>query len=392
MSSLSLINKVKQSPWLYNAYFHVGSFLVNILKILLKPDDKLMLFVSYGGKKFDDSPKDIYETMLKDRRYDDFEKVWAFRQPDNFDIGGGKKIKIDTLEYYKTALKARVWIANVGVTRALSFKGINTISVNSWHGTPIKKIGRDAKKEKTFVGKGEPIDIQLAQGDYEVERYSQAFNLLKENVKKTGLPRNDTLVTNNTPENIARLKKKMGLPLDKKIILYGPTYRDYDVESWSGYVMKPPFDLERWKKELGNDYILLVRAHIAVVKEINLRENDFVRDFSKYPILNDVLLVSDILISDYSGILFDYAILGRPMFCYTYDYDKYNKMRGMYFDIRRELSYSENEDNMIDIIRNINWAEETEKAMKFRDKYVQEYGNASEKVLDIIYDRIKVKA
>ena len=390
MASVSLINRVKHSNLLYSVYYHIGCFAVNVLKLFLKADDKLILFVSYGGKKYDDSPKDIYEAMLKDSRFDEYKKVWAFINPNSFEIGPGKKIKIDTFEYYKTALKARVWVTNVGVTRALSFEGIHTLSVNSWHGTPIKRIGNDAIKTSTFVskGKGGGIDIQLAQGDYEVERYSQAFNLPKSRVIKTGLPRNDSLVIGNNEDNILSLKKKIGLPLDKKIILYAPTYRDYELENGYECIMKPPFDLNKWQEVLSGEYVLLIRAHIAVMKVLEVKENDFVRDFSKYPILNDILLVTDILISDYSGILFDYSILGRPMFCYTYDYEKYEKMRGMYFDVRKELSYAEYEDGMLEKIEKINSEDEINKAMAFRDKYVQLYGNASERVLDLIYSRI----
>ena len=101
MASILLINKVKQTAWIYNIYYYVGSLMVNILKMFLKTDEKLILFVSYGGKKYDDSPKDIYIKMLNDCRFDDYKIIWAFRRPENFEIGRGGKIKIDTFQYYK---------------------------------------------------------------------------------------------------------------------------------------------------------------------------------------------------------------------------------------------------------------------------------------------------
>ena len=390
MASISLINKVKHSSLLYSAYYYIGSLFVNTLKLLLRPDNKLILFVSYGGKKYDDSPKDIYESMINDIRFEGFKKVWAFLNPEKYDIGAGKKIKIDTLEYYRTALKARVWITNVGVTRALSFRGLHTLAVNSWHGTPIKYIGNDEKKETTFSskGSGEPIDVMLAQGDYEVERFAQAFRLLPKSIVKTGLPRNDILVRENTPDRIMQLKKKLGIPFDKKVILYAPTYRDYEMENRSDCVMSPPLDLEKWRSLFGKEYVFLLRAHFVVMKVLNVKENDFVKDFSIYPTLSDLLLITDMLITDYSSILFDYSILGRPIFCYVYDYEKYKSKRGMYFDIRKELTYTENEEELIDRIKNINWNSEKEIVSKFREKYVQEYGNASKKIIDIIYNNI----
>ena len=154
MSMSNVISKIKSSPTFYNLYFYIGSFAVNLLKLFLRPDGKLILFVSYGGRKYDDTPKDVFKAMLEDNRFSTYKLVWAFREPEKYDVSPSDKIKIDTLDYYKTALKARVWITNVGITRALSFTGIHTFSVNSWHGTAIKYIGRDAIRKNTFVGKG----------------------------------------------------------------------------------------------------------------------------------------------------------------------------------------------------------------------------------------------
>lgn len=391
MASLSLINKVKGSPILYSLYYRIGSFLINTIKIFLKSDENLILFVSYGGKKYDDTPKDVFEAMINDPRFDKYEKVWAFRAPEKYSMDACRIIKIDSWDYYKTALRARVWITNVGITRALDFKGIHTLSINSWHGTAIKKIGGDAIKEGNFVSKEKnPLaDIMLAQGQYDVEVYSRAFNVPKQNVVITGFPRNDSLVTCNNPITINKIRKDLNIPSGKKVILYAPTYRDYDVDSGHGCVMKPPFDLDNWEKKLSKDYILLVRAHIAVMKVLNLKENDFIRDVSKYPYLNEILIISDVLISDYSGILFDYSILGRPMLCYTYDYEKYKEKRGVYIDIRKDLTYAEKDEQLLDMIQNMDWDIETKKAIAFREKFIQQYGNASQKVLDIVYENIK---
>ena len=391
MASISLINKVKHSSLLYSAYYYIGSFFVNALKLLLRPDNKLILFVCFGGKKYDDSPKEIYESMMNDKRFDSYRKVWAFINPEEYDVGDGEKIKIDTLKYYKIALKARVWITNVGITRTLNFRGKKTLSLNSWHGSPIKYIGRDAKKETTFVSKGkcEPIDVLLAQGDYDVERFFQAFNLPKENIAKTGLPRNDVLVVENTHERIIRLKQELGIPQDKKVILYCPTFREYELDNGFEYVMKAPLNIEKWKNILGEDYIFLLRAHSAVIKVIDIKEDGFVMDVSKYPVLTDLLLVADFLVSDYSSILFDYSILHRPMFCYVYDYDRYANERGMYFDIREWLPNADNEDDLIRLIQNTDTTKESVSTKRFQEKFVTEYGSAAKKSLDIIYDAIK---
>lgn len=126
---------VKYSFVVYSVYYVVGTLFLRLLKFFIKPDDKLILFSSFGGRKFDDSPKTLYELMLKDKRFGDYKLIWAFTNPDEVELSEDRKIKCDTLNYYVTALKARVWITNSSIERGLSFKGKNTFYFNTWHGT-----------------------------------------------------------------------------------------------------------------------------------------------------------------------------------------------------------------------------------------------------------------
>lgn len=392
MNAGLLKNKVKSSRLIYNLYFYFGSIMLSILRFFVKTDEKLILFVSYGGRKYDDSPQIIYEAMVNDTRFKEYNLVWAFEKPDLFESLQCKKVQINSLTYLLLALKARVWITNVDMRRGLSFDGKNTLYVNTWHGTAIKYIGCDCDTSgQEFNAKTKRLvaDMMLAQGEHDVNVFSKSFRLNRNRIYLTGLPRNDVLVKGNESTNIGKLKKKLNLPVEKKIILYAPTFREYDgAHSWE---QTQPFNLDLWENKLGKDYLLLIRGHQVVQTMLGVKENEFVRDVTPYPNLNDLMLVSDILISDYSSIVFDYSILERPMFCYVYDYDMYNKTRGMYFDIRKELSNTDKEEEMVDKIKSIDWDYESDKARLFRNKYVQQYGNASEKVLDLIYDRISKK-
>ncbi len=116
----SLINQVKKSKILYSLYYYVGSVLVNILKIFVKPDDKIILFVSFGGRHFNDSPKVLYDAMKQDKRFSNYKMIWAFRKPESHNLPEYAKVKIDTFRYFKLALQARCWITNVAVERALN--------------------------------------------------------------------------------------------------------------------------------------------------------------------------------------------------------------------------------------------------------------------------------
>lgn len=391
MASIKLVNFIKYNKCLYIIYNATGTFLVKVLKIFLCPNDKLILFTSFSGRRYDDSPRAVYEKMIADPRFDSYDFVWAFRQPKEFILPKGRKVKIDTFEYYKIALQARVWMTNVGITRGLNFDGIQTFYINSWHGSAIKYIGSDIHGQDTFKvkkSKHSLEDIYLAQGEFDIDTFSRAFLLPKSKVVLTGLPRNDELVTGNTVANAIKIREKLHIPQGKKVILYAPTYREYEKDKGNNCIMKPPFDMDKWKNQLGSEYILLIRAHQEVVNVLGINEDNFVKNVSNYPILNELMLITDMLISDYSSIMFDFSILGKPIFCYTYDYDRYEKERGMYFDIRKELPSESDEDSLIKLIKEGDYSELSEKTVRFREKYVTEYGSASQKAVDIIYDAI----
>lgn len=379
---------------LYLIYYWIGSFFLKGIKFIVKPDDKLILFISFGGKKFDDSPRVIYEEMIKDSRFNNYKLVWALQNPENYVVQRGSIIKTDSLKYYITALKARCWITNSTVERGLSFKGKNTFYFNTWHGTPIKKMGNDISNDtKSFGGKSNwDIDVMTAQSKYEADIFSRVFNIDRERFLVCGLPRNDFLAF-VTEETKQEMMQKIGLPLDKKVILYAPTFREYDRDNKLNCVLAPPIDFEKWRQEIGDEYVILFRAHYEVVQVLNVKfEDGFVYNVSSYPVLNDLMIASDMLISDYSSIYFDYSILNRPMLCYAYDYEKYVDKRGLYFDIREKLlGGSISERQLLDLINNIPYERAMKLVKNFRKEYVQSYGSATKTSLNTIYENIKLK-
>ena len=385
---LSIINKVKYSPLLYTIYFSIGSVFLKLLNTFIKPDPNKILFVSYGGRKFDDSPKAIYDTLLRDARFKRMEIIWAFRNPEEFNITRGRKIKIDSINYYFNLLRAGIWITNSGVERGLSLPKGKRLYINTWHGTPIKKMGSDISLKNTaFKSKAKKSieDIMLAQTQYDVEIFSRVFAISKDRFRIIGLPRNDELVLNNHTKYIQALRKKLNIPYNKKVILYAPTFREYQKDKGSNCIFDMPINIKQWQETLESEYILLLRAHYEVSKALNITENNFVKDVSKYNNLNELLLVSDILISDYSSIFFDYAILGRPMLAYCYDFNIYSKKRGLYFDIREKLdSYFDNEYDLLKVLQQQDFSKIIECVEHFRRDFNIQAGMASMKVLDLL--------
>lgn len=388
-----LITIVKYFKPLYNLYYWIGSFTINFFKLFVKTNDNLILFISFGGKKFDDSPRMIYEGMIKDKRFDEYDLVWAFQNTNDFVIPRGRIIKTDSFKYYLTALKAKCWITNSTVERGLSFKGKNTIYFNTWHGTPIKKMGNDISKDNKSFGKKVKwnVDLMTSQSKYEADIFSRVFNINRDKFIICGLPRNDDL-SDRTIETKENMMRKIGLPLNKKVILYAPTFREYERDERFNCVINIPIDFKNWQKILGDEYIVLLRAHYEVSQILNgIVNNGFVYDVSNYRVLNELMLASDILISDYSSIFFDYSILDRPMFHYTYDYEEYSNNRGLYFDIREELlGSSENEEELLNLIKHLNYDKSVENVRYFRNKYVESYGSSTKISLDAIFKKINL--
>ena len=384
-----IVNFLKYNRIAYTTYYYTMSAAINLLKIFVRTDEKLILFNSFAGRKYDDSPKAIYEVMRRDPRFKGYHFIWAFHHPEKFVVKGAKKIKTDGLSYFITALKARVWITNSSVERGLNFTGKNTLYLNTWHGTPIKKMGSDIEKDnQSFGAKGKnKTDVMNTQSEFEAAIFSKCFGIPRNHFLEVGLPRNDELV-NYSADKEKKLRAKLGIPADKTALLYCPTFREYEKDENLGVVMAPPMDLKKWERELGNKYVLLMRAHYEVSKVMQIQESSFVRNMTDYPDLNDLYIVADILISDYSSVFFDYSITGKPMLHFCYDYDKYSNKRGMYFDIRDYINGASNEDDLISLLKVMKIDTESSKSIAFRDKYINYYGDASVQTVDYIATHI----
>lgn len=374
---------IKRNDWVYKAYFYFFSFLIKVYKYFLSADSKLILFVCYGGRHYSDSTKVIYEAMLKDKRFEEYKLVWAFTQPDKYPFIPNT-ININSLKYITTALKARCWVTNVIVERALDFTGINTYYFHTTHGVLVKLDGNDAKDKQNF-GSLAPcrFDCCLAQSEYEKKVLMGQFDLSSDVVKILGYPKNDILV-NHSNEYRAGIRKKLGIPENKIAVLYAPTFREED-----NFKERFDINIELWREILGEKYVLLYRAHPVV--STSIKENDdFFIDTTKYDVVEDIMIAADVLISDYSGIIFDYSLMAKPIFLWPYDYDKYNEIRGLYFDIRKELPWKESEKDLLVMVKEADLGENVQHyVIPFRNKYATEYGNGTKNSLNEIFENIK---
>lgn len=369
--------QLKHNNTFYRVFQTTISFGMRFIGSFVPIDQKMILFSAHS-RKYNDSPKTIYEYMISKSQYAEYKYVWALEDPEHVELPGPAiKIKADTLKYFIISMKAKYWVTCVNIERHLHYKKKSQLYLNTWHGLSFNHIGNDVPGRKDFDFRS--VDFMCYESEYHKEILKGAFNTREEAMIPTGLPRNDTLYK-TTNEEIEHLKKELGLPLDKKLILYAPTWRD-STDNGQTYAIKPPINVEYWQEKLQDKYVVLMRTHAYTNKLMGIDFNDFIRDFSNYPVINDLFKVSDILISDYSACLGDYSILERPVICFAYDYETYSKSRGLYLDLEKVMPSGVKctEEEVINQILNMDYQKECQKTKQMiKDRLTYIGGHATE--------------
>lgn len=354
------------------------SLFFRFVGLFIKTDKNLVLISSWAGKKYGDSPKILFEAMRSDERFKHLKYVWAFERPEDFSIENAKSIKIDSWAYFTTALKAKVWITSINIERGLTFKKKNTIYINTWHGAGTKKIGNACSGRMDYDLSN--VNMMLVQSSFEKEIFLRDFKCKPEGIRMVGFPRNDKLF-HITETDKARYRERFNIPKGKKVILYAPTWRD-SRNGGISYDFIPPIQMEKWENTLSDEFVMLFRMHTFTTK-FEMRYNDFARDCSGYENLNHILSISDIVITDYSTIIYDCSVARIPFICFGFDYERYSKERGFYFDLNKVYpgGVFHTEDEVIKRITAVLQGEDNNLYEAFRAKYIEAGGSATESVL-----------
>ncbi|OCA12811.1 hypothetical protein BBD66_07575 [Mammaliicoccus sciuri] len=369
-------------------------------------DSNTIVFESFGGKNYSDSPKYIYEYMQKN--YPKLNYIWVFNNPDkNVIIGNAEKVKKGSKEYYDAYSKAKFWVSNARLPLYLNKKE-NQIYIQTWHGTPLKRLANDmkvvrmpgtttAKYKKNFYAETSRWDYLVSPNRYSTNIFKTAFWMDEERTWEIGYPRNDILVNrSNDQEYINQIKKDLNLPEDKKVIMYAPTWRDDEFVKKGQYLFDLKINLENLQKELGENYVILLRMHYLIANALDLNGyEDFAIDVSNYSDISELYLISDALITDYSSVMFDFGILKRPQYFFAYDIEKYDKgLRGFYMDYMNDLpgEIITDEFKLAEELKNIDEHKEKykDKIEKFYDKFCSlEKGQSSKFIGDYIHEKTK---
>lgn len=386
---VGLLKRFRKSKW----YFPLMKIFYLIVKTIMPIDRNLIVFESGVGKQYADSPRNIYEDIVE--RQLNYKKVWINNSNVRFSDPNTLKIKRLSPEYYYYLARAGFWINNQNFPSYLK-KRKGTTYIQTWHGTPLKKMlfdieniqGRTEGYLERVYDAIKNWDYLISPSPYSSAAFKSAFHY-KGEILEIGYPRNDIFFKKGIEQISSKVRQKLNLPNDKKVILYAPTFRDNLTEGNNKFKFNLNMDLKALNDQLGDQYILLMRMHVVISKGLELPEDmkEFVYNVSSYPDIQELLLISDILMTDYSSVMFDFANTQKPMLFFTYDLEEYkNDIRGFYMDFEEEAPgpLLFNTDDIINAVKNINRVEKEykKKYEKFRMKYCPlEDGNATKRLV-----------
>src|SRR5699024_3465947 len=253
---------------------------------------KTIIFESFLGKQYSDNPKAIY--LYMQQRCPEYKLYWSFdrRQYRHLKENVSRPVSRFGVKWLFVMARAEYLVTNSRMPHWIP-KSKGTKYIQTWHGTPLKKLGIDIQEvrmpgttteqyRKNFINEAQKWDVLVSPNTYSTEIFKRAFQY-KDKVIESGYPRNDILYNCNSDSVILDLKRSLKLPTNRKVILYAPTWRDNDFYSVGKYKLNLKLDLERMRKELGKEYIILIRAHYLVAENLDLTSyKNFAYDMSLY--------------------------------------------------------------------------------------------------------------
>jgi CDP-glycerol glycerophosphotransferase (TagB/SpsB family)/glycosyltransferase involved in cell wall biosynthesis len=302
-----------------------------------------ILLISYAGKQTGDNPRGIADELR--RRGDRRRQIWAIADWSVTVADGADAVLIGSAAYFTALGRSRYLISNDHMPAPMRRRGGQRYT-QTWHGTPLKRLGYDIARPSFASGQRYYafMDHDVAQWDLLLSPDPFATPILRRafrfggEIAETGYPRNDALLASasgpaGAGDDRERIRRLIGVPPGRRVALYVPTWRDDTRDASGGYRLDFRIDLTAAGRRLAGDYVLAIRGHHLMAGGIPAARDGFTLDVTGYPDINDLLAIADVLITDYSSVMFDFAPTGRPMLFFTYDLERYrDQVRGFYFD------------------------------------------------------------
>ncbi|MCC0760473.1 MULTISPECIES: CDP-glycerol glycerophosphotransferase family protein [Bacillus] len=370
--------------------------LLSSICVLFPLQNKVTFVMSYGENHFF-----IYEEMKKQNI--DCKVVFLYKPTCKYKLEKNLKVKsykfeslniIHTIKaIYHISTSKYVIIDNYfGTLAAISFQKKGAC-IQIWHAAgAIKKFGllsssfkqRSLRVQQRFLKVYNTFHKVVVGSESLAAIYMKAFGISRDCILTTGVPRTDLFFDEKRK---ARIKKEIisdNLNLkEKKVILYAPTFRNEELDDYNFYL-----DIESMYSGLKDEYVLLIRLHPAIRKKMEYdgKYKDFLYDYSFYPNVNELFLITDILITDYSSIPFEFCLLHKPMIFFAPDLNEYVQKSGVIDEyissVPGPVIY--NTDEVINEIKK--GVVELDKIEEFTNKWNQySFGNASENFINVIF-------
>lgn len=354
---------------------------------------KRLLFISYGGLQYSDSPKVISERMHF--LHPEYEIVWIFRNPEKKKVPPYvKKIKNYGFEFLKYMTTCCALVTNEDLHKG-QYKREGQFFVQTWHADrPLKKVLYQIEGYKEPVMDETLTDLCVAASDYGERMYREGFRY-KGEILKEGMPRNDGLI-NIDVKKCNRIKESLGIPMQQKILLFAPTFRDHKMHE--AHLQEPLVDIHKVMDILNgrgkNSWVCFVRAHVGI-RGIDIEcDGKTYIDVTQYEDINDLYLVSDCLISDYSSCASDYILLKRPTILAIFDIQDYTRNARAIIDGFENVGFliAHNQSELESIISNIDEINAVEEYDRVADFFgIHESGNSADRVCHLIEEGIKIR-
>jgi CDP-glycerol glycerophosphotransferase len=308
-----------------------------------RPVRDSVVFVSFKGKSCSDNPLGISQELR--RRGDDREHIWAIGDWSVPVPDGARPVLMWTEAFWDVLARSSYIISNDELPARFS-KRPGQLYVQTWHGTLLKRIGFDvedlkipeAKKyNEVLAQEVAKWDLALSPNPFSTPLMRRAFRYDGQ-ICESGYPRNDVLSRGDTAALAGQVRERLGLPAGKKVVLYAPTWRDNQYYASGRYRFDLRLDLQDAHRRLGEDYVFLIRGHHQAADDVPAElAPGFAVNVTMYPDVCELLLVADVLITDYSSMMCDFAATGKPMVFYTYDLEEYrDNLRGFNLDLEAE--------------------------------------------------------
>jgi CDP-glycerol glycerophosphotransferase len=294
-----------------------------------------VVFESHMGKQFSDSPRAIYEALLRANL--GYQPIWSYeKHPAGFPKEA-RLVKRNSWAYFRALARARFWVDNQGFPLDLR-KRPETTYIQTWHGSAFKKMGfheslikADTQDKQQRLQRAiDRFDVFLVRAEHDKETLAKGLGVRGE-LFEAGYPRNDALITGANANEVAVLRQRLELDDGRTVVLYAPTFRPKK-KGWGAEALEVPW-LEEFVERYGDRMILLVRPHYLATFGLPPALRHAVRNVAHVHDITPLYQLSDALITDYSSVMFDYALLNRPMIFHVPDLEDYVGTRGAYFDL-----------------------------------------------------------